>query len=254
MEFEKYPEYRRNTVYYFVGEGMDEMLLLAPPDFPCSRAIHLCRFPDCLQPPETGCRCNSEAPSGKNFHSRKRRKVTWSLPGGAGCEDYENSWDLRIPASEWPEASIGRGIANLDSPAVLKIPTAGVRLDIFKGFDRTFTILVADDLPENLVLIRDILNRRAAACFWPERQGALEMAFQHHPDLVLLDVMMPAMDGYQVCHELKVHRDTQLIPVVMITALTDLGDKIRGLSPGADDFLNKPFNLAEFTAREVLLR
>lgn len=129
-------------------------------------------------------------------------------------------------------------------------PHPGVLLDIFKGFDRTFTVLVADDLPENLTLIRDILESpRCRVLLAKNGKEALEQAFQHRPDLVLLDVMMPEMDGYEVCHRLKMHRDTQLIPVVMITALTDLGDKIRGIEAGAEDFLNKPFNLAEFAAR-----
>ena len=123
-------------------------------------------------------------------------------------------------------------------------------MDIFKGFDRTFTVLVADDLPENLALIRDILESpRCRVLLARNGKEALDMAFQYHPDLVLLDVMMPELDGYAVCQRLKSHRDTQLVPVVMITALTDLGDKIRGIEAGADDFLNKPFNLAEFAAR-----
>jgi putative two-component system response regulator len=123
-------------------------------------------------------------------------------------------------------------------------------LDIFKGFDRKFTVLVADDQPENLVLIRDILT--SAHCrVITARNGkeALEKAFEHKPDLVLLDVVMPELNGYEVCRSLKTHQQTQLVPVVMITGLNDLGDKIRGIEAGADDFLNKPFNLAEFAAR-----
>lgn len=123
-------------------------------------------------------------------------------------------------------------------------------MDIFKDFDRNFTVLAADDLPENLTLIRDILaSDRCRIITARNGKEALERAFQHQPDLVLLDVMMPELNGYEVCHRLKSHRDTQLIPVIMITALTDLEDKIRGIEAGADDFLNKPFNLAEFAAR-----
>ena len=77
-------------------------------------------------------------------------------------------------------------------------------MDIFKGFDRTFTVLVADDLPENLALIRDILESpRCRVLLARNGKEALNLAFEHQPDLVLLDVMMPEMDGYQVCHELK---------------------------------------------------
>jgi putative two-component system response regulator len=123
-------------------------------------------------------------------------------------------------------------------------------LDIFKEFDRKFKVLAADDLPENLALMRDILQSpKCEVILAANGKEALEKAFHHRPDLVLLDVMMPELDGYEVCQRLKTHRETQLIPVVMITALTDLGDKIRGIEAGADDFLNKPFNLAEFAAR-----
>jgi putative two-component system response regulator len=123
-------------------------------------------------------------------------------------------------------------------------------LDLFKGFDRKFTVLVADDLPENLALIREILESPQCIVITTKNgKEALEQSFACRPDLVLLDVMMPELDGYEVCRRLKNHRETQLIPVVMITALTDLEDKIRGIEAGADDFLNKPFNLAEFTAR-----
>lgn len=123
-------------------------------------------------------------------------------------------------------------------------------MEIFKGFDRKFTVLVADDLPENLALIRDILESpRCRVITARNGKEALEKVFECPPDLVLLDVMMPEMDGYEVCRRLKNHPDTQLVPVVMITALADLEDKIRGIEAGADDFLNKPFNLAEFAAR-----
>ncbi len=123
-------------------------------------------------------------------------------------------------------------------------------MDLFKGFNRKFKVLVADDLQENLALISDILSSPLCELI-PARNGkeALEKAFKYLPDLVLLDVMMPEADGYEVCHQLKTHRETQLIPIVLITALSDMIDKIRGIEAGADDFLNKPFILAEFAAR-----
>lgn len=111
-------------------------------------------------------------------------------------------------------------------------------------------MLVADDLPGNLALIRDILESpRCRVITARNGKEALERAFVYQPDLILLDVMMPEMDGYEVCRRLKNHRDTQLVPIVIITALNDIEDKIRGIEAGADDFLNKPFNLAEFGAR-----
>jgi putative two-component system response regulator len=129
-------------------------------------------------------------------------------------------------------------------------PALEISLDIFRGYDRTFTVLVADDMPENLALIRDILESpRCRVITAKNGKEALEKALVSQPDLVLLDVMMPEMDGYEVCRALKNHRATQLVPIVMITALVDIEDKIRGIEAGADDFLNKPFILAEFTAR-----
>ena len=123
-------------------------------------------------------------------------------------------------------------------------------MDIFQGFDRNFRVLVADDEPHNLELIKDILqSSRCQVLTATNGKEALEMALVHDPDLVLLDVMMPEMDGFEVCCRIKANERTQLVPVVLITALQELDAKIRGIEAGADDFLNKPFNLTEFTTR-----
>ena len=117
-------------------------------------------------------------------------------------------------------------------------------------FDRNFKILAIDDEPQNLKLIKEILCSERYEVFTASdgREG-YEKALQIEPDLVLLDVIMPEMDGYALCQLLKNDERTRLIPVIMITALQDLQDKIRGIEVGADDFLNKPFNVAEFVAR-----
>jgi putative two-component system response regulator len=126
----------------------------------------------------------------------------------------------------------------------------GVEMDIFKDFDRDFKILVADDFPQNLAMIRDILrSERCQVITASNGKEALDKASQYEPDLILLDVVMPEMDGIEVCRRLKQDERTQLTPVVIITALQELQDKIRGIEAGADDFLNKPFNTAEFIAR-----
>ena len=128
--------------------------------------------------------------------------------------------------------------------------TLRVPLDIFQGFDRTFKILVADDEPQNLQLVRDILQSSQCQVLTASNgKEALEMALAHEPDLVLLDVMMPEMDGFEVCSGIKGNEKTKLVPVVLITALQEFAAKIRGIEVGADDFLNKPFNLTEFSTR-----
>jgi putative two-component system response regulator len=123
-------------------------------------------------------------------------------------------------------------------------------MDILEGFDRKFRVLVADDQAQNLDLIRDLLSSdRCEVITAVNGKEAYEKVIALEPDLVLLDIIMPEMDGYEVCHRLKNNEQTQLIPVIMITALQELEDKVRGIEAGADDFLNKPFNVAEFAAR-----
>ncbi|WP_445291797.1 HD domain-containing phosphohydrolase [Calothrix sp. NIES-2098] len=78
---------------------------------------------------------------------------------------------------------------------------------------------------------------------------AVDMVAEKQPDLVLLDVMMPGMDGFEVCHILKQNEHTRLIPVIFITALNDRRSRIRGIEVGADDFLTKPFDRVELAAR-----
>ena len=114
----------------------------------------------------------------------------------------------------------------------------------------TQKILVVDDNVTNAELLEAYLfaaGYEVITAF--DGQSGLDLAFAEAPDLLLLDIMMPGLDGYQVCTRLKESEETRLIPIVMITALTDLDDKIKGLEAGADDFLSKPFNKHELMAR-----
>ncbi|MBO1075367.1 PleD family two-component system response regulator [Roseomonas marmotae] len=120
----------------------------------------------------------------------------------------------------------------------------------------TARILVVDDIAANLRLLEARLNAEyyevMLASSGPE---ALARAADWMPDVILLDVMMPGMDGYEVCRRLKANPDTAHIPVVMITALVDPAERVRGLEAGADDFLSKPVDHEALFARlRALLR
>jgi putative two-component system response regulator len=111
-------------------------------------------------------------------------------------------------------------------------------------------ILVVDDNPDNIMLTRELLGSRGYDVTTATSAEAAQAAIQRqHPDLILLDVIMPGKTGYELCHELKSNPETRLIPVVMITGLTDREDRIRGIEAGADEFLNKPIFPEELFAR-----
>ncbi|MCX8012195.1 MAG: response regulator [Desulfobacterota bacterium] len=117
-------------------------------------------------------------------------------------------------------------------------------------------ILIVDDNLQNVELLEGYLSiagYRILKAF--DGEEALKMVESEDPHLILLDVMMPKLDGYQVCTILKKNEKTQFTPVVMITALKEIEDKIRGIEAGADDFLSKPFNKLELLTRvKSLLR
>jgi putative two-component system response regulator len=116
--------------------------------------------------------------------------------------------------------------------------------------DRQARVLVADDVPANVEAIARILSRDGHRVFRASSGNeTLTLVEQARPDLVLLDVMMPERDGFELCALLKGDPATRLIPVVLVTALQDTNAKIRGLNAGADDFVTKPVNPAELQAR-----
>ncbi|HYY17035.1 MAG TPA: response regulator, partial [Gammaproteobacteria bacterium] len=111
-------------------------------------------------------------------------------------------------------------------------------------------ILAVDDNEQNLTLIRAILRRHGYEPLLARSgEEALRQVLQDPPDLIILDVMMPGMDGIEVCRRLKDNDETRLIPIVIMTALNQPEDKIRGIEAGADDFLTKPVNQQELMAR-----
>ena len=111
-------------------------------------------------------------------------------------------------------------------------------------------ILVVDDNPDNILLTGELLGSRGYQVRTASSgDAALALIREQHPDLILLDVIMPGKSGYDLCRELKEDPTTRLIPIVMITGLTDREDRIRGIEAGADEFLNKPIFPEELFAR-----
>ncbi|MAN62698.1 MAG: PleD family two-component system response regulator [Parvibaculum sp.] len=120
----------------------------------------------------------------------------------------------------------------------------------------TARVLIVDDIPANLKLLEAKLTAEYFDVIQaPDGPTAIEMAQSEQPDIVLLDVMMPGMDGYEVCARLKQLPETRHIPIVMVTALDQQSDRVKGLESGADDFLTKPINdIALFARVKSLVR
>jgi len=111
------------------------------------------------------------------------------------------------------------------------------------------TILIVDDMADNRLLLDALLNDKYTIQLAESGQQCLDMVSEKKPDLILLDLVMPVMDGFEVCTKLKDNYDTQNIPVIFITSSTCDDEKLKAYELGADDFINKPFNHDELTAK-----
>lgn len=122
--------------------------------------------------------------------------------------------------------------------------------------DRSQRILVVDDTPHNVKLLVDLLGAKGYEVAEADSGAAALGHLEREPvDLVLLDVVMPGMSGYEVCRTIRERPETHLLPVVMVTALDPGEERVKGIEAGADDFLTKPIHAAELLARvQSLLR
>ena len=128
-----------------------------------------------------------------------------------------------------------------------------------------YTVLVVDDVVSNVLLLKVLLtNEKFKVITAGNGKEALSQAVNARPDLILLDVMMPEMNGFEVAERLKADPETQHIPIIFLTALNTTADIVKGFKVGANDFISKPFNKEElglsrflagiiFYTREVLL-
>jgi diguanylate cyclase (GGDEF)-like protein len=114
---------------------------------------------------------------------------------------------------------------------------------------RNGRILIVDDAMENIQILHHALRDEHEVLFALDGAKALDIAHQQHPDLILLDAVMPGMDGYAVCAALQAAPKLQDIPIIFVTALSQPEDETRALESGAADFISKPFNVAVVRAR-----
>ncbi|MSR56559.1 MAG: response regulator [Planctomycetaceae bacterium] len=116
--------------------------------------------------------------------------------------------------------------------------------------DRPSKLLIADDNHQNCELLDAYLSEAGYTVEMVyDGQQTLDAVQRSQPDLILLDIMMPRMSGYEVCKRLKADPETRNIPILMVTALAEMGDIEKAVSAGADDFLTKPVNKLELTTR-----
>jgi len=110
-------------------------------------------------------------------------------------------------------------------------------------------ILIVDDVKMNIDILKNALEDKYNISFALNGESTFETIRKEIPDLILLDINMPEMDGYEVCQHLKEREDTKNIPVIFLTAMTDIEDKARGFNLGAVDYIIKPFEIVEVEAR-----
>jgi two-component system alkaline phosphatase synthesis response regulator PhoP len=141
-------------------------------------------------------------------------------------------------------------ISNNEMAGIIGIPENEIAARLRNFSDtRPIIMIVDDDMDSLLPLKRSLERENYKVVDAYNGQEALRKAIAETPDVILLDLMMPGMDGYEICNRLKTEMASKNTQIIMLTARDDVGDKVRGLELGADDYVTKPFNLSELKAR-----
>lgn len=162
--------------------------------------------------------------------------------------------DLRLKGLSLSQIADQLSIARQEVPTTVVSPSVGER----PAYDPQLPskILIVDDEEDVRAHVGEFLaNEGYSIVEAGDGEEALTMAFTEKPDLILLDLRLPKVDGFQVCHTLKGNPITTVIPIIMITALNKTPQKVKGIEFGADDYIEKPFDLEELVARvKMVLR
>src|SRR6266436_2513700 len=160
-----------------------------------------------------------------------------------GARDTSRSRSSRATSRAKSPHSCSAAATRTRTDAMDQMKTSLPAADPSAPAERTGTVLVVDDGQRNVRLMESIL-----------RGSGYQVVKAYHvetapPDMLLLDVMMPRMSGFELCQKLKDRYETRLLPIIMVTALNALEDKVQALEYGADDFLSKPINKVELLAK-----
>ncbi|MBT5869245.1 MAG: response regulator [Nitrospinaceae bacterium] len=160
----------------------------------------------------------------------------------AGASDFISKEELTSARlAEVMEKHLHQGISVSNSK-----PALGLSFDGLEGMK----VLIIDDIPTNITVIRDILlPAHLDISVALDGEKGVHLANKTHPDLILMDIMMPGIDGFETCRQLKANNSTRNIPVIFISARSETQDYIKGFSLGAVDYIIKPFREAEVLAK-----
>jgi CheY-like chemotaxis protein len=162
--------------------------------------------------------------------------------------------DLRLKGLSLAQVADQLDLAQQEAEAAAVRPRTPAAPAV-SGGDRPYRILVVDDEEEVRATLREYLQGEGyAVCEAADGEEALAMTFTEKPQMILLDLRLPRVDGYQVCQTLKGNPITSGIPVIMVTALNATPQKVKGIESGADDYVSKPFDLSELAARIRMVR